>query len=1001
MRHPARHVTDVALPQIKHVKDFDLIAIKLKHNVTAADYLHIAKEDTNNVFAVGFQTTPLNSTGVPHILEHTTLCGSAKFPVRDPFFKMLNRSMSTFMNALTGSDVTMYPFSTENPADFNNLFQVYMDAVFHPLLRKLDFKQEGWRLEHEVPDDSTTPIVFKGVVYNEMKGVFSDVNNVFLTRLQQAMYPGTTYGYVSGGDPAHITDLSYEELIAFHKKYYHPSNAKFVTYGNFPLEPRLKAVDAIISPFGRIQTEAITNVTPLGAPIQVSSTCAPDPMGNADKQCKLSISYLTNDGADPFETFAMRMLATLLTDGASSPMYRALIETNIGSDYAASTGYDRTARMTNFSVGLQGIAKSDFSLVEEKIKQVFETVAKTGFESSRVDSAIHQLELGIRHRRGNFGMGLAQGAIQQWIHGGDPIDALEVTQYIARLRNELKTPGFFESRVEKYFLQNKHQVVFTMEPDQAFADSVQKEEESRLKRKIDALTPSDKEDIIADGLKLKQMQETKEDPSCLPTLKLSDVSVLGKTYPVVFSKDSDTIPIFNRETATNGISYISISKTLDGIAPDLLNYLSLYANSLTALGTKKTPSVPDLDEKIRRATSGISGSPSVQTLQSHGSVVGPSSSSSSSSSLNMSIGTSFLDTNADQAFALLQEILEGSDASDARQQEQNERLRTVIAGMAADGMNSLASSGHRYAVGLCSADLSEAGKTRQTLGGLEAVKFWNRVEGSGEEGVDVARRKIREINRFLLESVSPAKAMVISAKEAFGTNKLGVARLSKILAWDNTTQRGGHETKPAPFSPTFKNTFVPTPFTVNYTARAYVGVPYSHPDSPALQILAELMTSHFLHREVREKGGAYGGFSGFNVLDGLFTMASYRDPPGAIQRTFDAYHRGEAWGAEITKHVGARELDEAKLSILAGLDAPISAGQEGMTLFSTGLTDEQRQRRREVMIHTSLEQVQDAARKYLAGQRFSQAILGPEGEAAAVAGDPQWELTRMDGGGVI
>ncbi|KAJ3060664.1 Presequence protease, mitochondrial, partial [Podochytrium sp. JEL0797] len=357
------------ITKIKEVEDFDLTAIQLKHEITGANYLHIAKDDSNNVFTVGFQTTPHDSTGVPHILEHTTLCGSQKFPVRDPFFKMLNRSMSTFMNALTGSDLTMYPFSTENPTDFNNLFTVYMDAVFHPLLRKLDFKQEGWRLEHEIPTgesnlkflrlnaayglsfpDVTTPIVFKGVVYNEMKGVFSDVNNIFLTRLQQAMYPSTTYGVVSGGDPANITDLTYEQLVEFHQKFYHPSNAKFVTYGNFPLMERLAAVDAIISPFGRIETETIKDVEPFTSPRRVSASCSPDAMGNPEKQCKLSVSYLTNDGNDPFETFAVRMLTTLLTDGPSSPMYRALIESNVGTDYAASTGYDRTAKMTNFSV---------------------------------------------------------------------------------------------------------------------------------------------------------------------------------------------------------------------------------------------------------------------------------------------------------------------------------------------------------------------------------------------------------------------------------------------------------------------------------------------------------------------------------------------------------------------------------------------------------------------------------------------------------------------------
>ncbi|KAI9342630.1 Metalloenzyme, LuxS/M16 peptidase-like protein [Obelidium mucronatum] len=964
--------------KIRDIPDFDLTAVQLSHEATGADYLHIAKNDSNNVFTVGFQTTPHDSTGVPHILEHTTLCGSKKFPVRDPFFKMLNRSMSTFMNALTGSDLTMYPFSTENPTDFDNLFSVYMDAVFHPLLRKLDFKQEGWRLEHEVPTDTSTPIVFKGVVYNEMKGVFSDVNNVYLTRLQQAMYPKTTYGHVSGGDPVNITDLTYEQLLAFHQKHYHPSNAKFVTYGNLPLMERLAAVDSIIAPFGRIEREPITDVEPFSAPKRVSATCSPDAMGNPEKQCKLSISYLTNDGTDHFETFAVRMLANLLTDGPSSPMYRSLIETNIGTDYAASTGYDRTAKMTNFSVGLQGISKADFQLVEEKVKQVFLEAAQNGFESSRVESAIHQLELGIRHRRGNFGMGLSQSVVQTWIHGGDPTDALDVTSFITRLRTELKTPGFFEKRVEKYFLNNPHQVIFTMEPSADYSAAVENEEQERLRKKVAALTNVEKEEIERDGVKLMEIQETKEDPSCLPTLTLADVPVKGKTYPVVIEENSG-FPLYSRETATNGITYVTVTKSLEGINEELLKFLPVYSSALTALGTKVTPSVPDLDDRIRLTTSGISSSPSIQTA----------SSNIKSHTASVSFGTSFIDPlNTHKAFSLLSEVIQGTGESFSA--EMRERLRTVVAGMAANGMNSLADSGHRYAIGLCAADLTPAASIKQTLGGLQSVVFLNKLHEMGDVGVEEAFQKIQQITRFILEGGSASKGMLISSKNTLNENKANVSSLVSELGWLNKKPLNTSPTKD--FIGMFSNTFVPLPFTVNYTGRAYLGVPYTHRDSPALQILAELMTSHFLHREVREKGGAYGGFSNYNNIDGVFSMASYRDPVGAGKRTLDAYNRGALWGAEITKHLGERELNEAKLSILSSLDTPISASQEGMTLYGTGLTDQVRQARREMILEASLEKVQEAAQQYIASQPFSQAVLGPVSEGLESEG---WKLIEM------
>ncbi|KAG8138805.1 hypothetical protein E2320_001597 [Naja naja] len=241
-----RHVGLVAgsggPPPVTVVPEFSLTAVKLNHDETGAQYLHVAREDSNNLFSVQFRTTPMDSTGVPHILEHTVLCGSERYPVRDPFFKMLNRSLSTFMNAFTASDYTLYPFSTQNPKDFQNLLSVYLDAVFFPSLRLLDFWQEGWRLEHESPADPRSPLTFKGVVFNEMKGAFADNERVFSQHLQNKILPDHTYAVVSGGDPLKIPDLSWEQLKHFHATHYHPSNARFFTYGNFPLELHLKQI---------------------------------------------------------------------------------------------------------------------------------------------------------------------------------------------------------------------------------------------------------------------------------------------------------------------------------------------------------------------------------------------------------------------------------------------------------------------------------------------------------------------------------------------------------------------------------------------------------------------------------------------------------------------------------------------------------------------------------------------------------------------------------------
>lgn len=326
--------------KVEQLKELEATAVKLRHLQTGADYLHLDRNDTNNVFGVGFKTIPKDSTGVAHILEHTVLCGSEKYPVRDPFFKMLNRSLSTFMNAMTGFDYTIYPFSTQNPRDFSNLMSVYLDAVFFPNVDPRDFRQEGWRLENELVEDKNSPIVFKGIVYNEMKGALAETNDLFFTRMFQNMLPGTTYEHVSGGDPPNILDLTYEQLKNFHQTFYHPSNSYFFTYGNLELEKHLKQInDTALSRFQKSASNtSIGEVKKFNSPKTVTIECPPDPMVEPDKQIKMSLSFLTNEINDINETFAMKILGSLLTDGQNSPMYQALIQSQIGSNFTAGTG---------------------------------------------------------------------------------------------------------------------------------------------------------------------------------------------------------------------------------------------------------------------------------------------------------------------------------------------------------------------------------------------------------------------------------------------------------------------------------------------------------------------------------------------------------------------------------------------------------------------------------------------------------------------------------------
>ncbi|TPX62967.1 hypothetical protein PhCBS80983_g00118 [Powellomyces hirtus] len=972
---PGNVIHGFKVHKVQDVPEFDLTAIQLKHQKTGADYMHVLKDDANNVFNVGFHTPVTDSTGVPHILEHVTLCGSKAYPVRDPFFKMLNRSMATFMNAMTGSDYTMYPFSTQNPVDFKNLMDVYMDSTFQPMLRELDFKQEGWRLEHEVHNDRETPLIFKGVVYNEMKGALSDLSSLFYIRSQQHLYPGGTYSHVSGGDPESITNLTHQQLLAFHAHHYHPSNARFYTYGNFPIEEHLKAINERISKFSPIELKPETATELLPGPKTVRVTCPPDSLGDPEKQTKMSVSFIANQQVDIFETFAVGILTSLLLDGAAAPMYKALIETNIGSDYAATTGYNQEAKITNVSFGLQGIRSEDVKKVEDIIMRVLQETAQTGFDPKRVESVLHQTELSLKHRNANFGMMVGQQVMSNWVHGGDPLEFLEVSKRIEQLRSAMTKPRYFETMIEKYFLNNKSRLVFVMEPDESYNSNLIANEKSRLAEKVQSLTESDKQRIYEEGVKLAESQEMKTDVSCLPTLTIADIPAKGLSYPTE-DLPQGSVPVQWRKTATNGVSYVTLDKRIDNIPSHLKLYLPLYASALGSLSTENH-TLPVLDEAIRMHTGGISADVS--------STASPT--SLSSATANFTLSSNCLDKNISSMYHLLGEIASKTSWKDM------ERLRTVVLTAASDASQGVVQNGHRYAMKAAAAGVTQSMSLTETLSGLTQVGFLGKLARNGVDKIEEVSEKMEEIASFVSSGVS-SKAAVISDVSSQEAHKRNLDGLLKTLACQGPAEA---DSKDQIFTPSFGRTFFALPLSVNFTARTFLGVPYTHPDAPALQLLSSLMTNHFLHREIREKGGAYGGGASYSPLEGTLSLWSYRDPPSGLANTMGAYDRSIEWASGIAKELGQRELDEAKLSVFQGIDAPKNASQEGMTRFRLGVTEEMQQERRERLFAVTLPEIADVANRYLSSQSAF-AVLGGKSDGEQFVGQAaeSWKLVGFE-----
>jgi Zn-dependent M16 (insulinase) family peptidase len=934
------------ITRVLPVPELSLTAVDLIHQRTGSNHLHVDRDDPNNVFSIGFKTNPPDCTGIPHILEHTTLCGSYKYPVRDPFFKMLNRSLSNFMNAMTGHDYTFFPFSTTNAKDFENLRSVYLDATFNPLLKEEDFFQEGWRLENEDVNDKDSPLIFKGVVYNEMKGQVSNSSYLFWIKYQEAIYPSLNN---SGGDPTKMTKLQYEDLVDFHSKNYHPSNAKTFTYGSFPLNETLKEMDKEFSGFGK---RAVRNIVKEPVPLTQSQTVTVkgpvDPMAPPEKQLKASITWKCGEPSDVYETFCLKLLSSLLTDGHSSPLYQALIESGLGDDFSVNSGMESTTASNFFTVGLQGLTSLDE--LENAVTKVLQDYSINAFEDSKIEAIIQQLELGKKDQKPDFGMSLLYGLLPGWVNRVDNFDVLAWDDIISKFRLDYKNGNLFQSLIKKYFL-DKPVFKFIMESSETYEADVKTEEEQRLKTLVDSLEKGDHEVIFERGKYLAAKQSEKEDLSSLPTLKVMDISRQANFKPVSHG-DVDGCPIQRRITDTNGLAYVRAARDIN-IPYELYPYLSLFTDALTNLGTE-TESMAEIEDKIKLYTGGLSSSVSVH---------------SSAVDLKARISFNFsglaLNQNSSHIYEIWENLLLNTNFNN------KEKLATLIRILSSNNIGSVAESGHSFARNFAGGSISNAKAISESISGIEQLQFLNKLNTWTQDDATFQSNiidKLVELQKYLISSKDLRFSLISDEASVLENEKLISSFVTKLPT---------HETQNSPLAqdyplnPNMKS-FIKLPFQVGYASSVFKGVPYVHEDGAKLQVLSNLLTFKYLHREVREKGGAYGGGAGYSGLDGIFSFYSYRDPNS--MQSLDTFQKAAQFAIE--NEWTDRDLEEAKLTIFQGVDAPVSVKSEGNTLFREGVTDEMRQTRREQLLDVDTVDIKYVAEKYLINSGHSAAIVG-------------------------
>ena len=950
------------------------------HAATGARHYHLGAEDDNNAFLVAFLTVPRDSTGIAHILEHTSLCGSRRFPVRDPFFMMIRRSLNTFMNAFTASDWTAYPFATRNRKDFDNLLEVYLDAAFFPLLDRMDFAQEGHRIERARPGDSESELVYKGVVYNEMKGAMSPPVAQVGQRLQSLLFPTVTYHHNSGGDPAAIPSLTWEMLREFHARQYHPSNAVFMTYGDLPAARHQEAFER--HALGQFERRAINVSIPDERRFTQPQSAFDHYAANEPETTARThhlMAWLLGRAGDPNEAMRARLLAGVLLEHGGSPLRRELESTGLGTAPSELTGLDDSTREATFACGIEGSDGEHAEAFESRVLAVLDDVARDGVPREELDSVLHQIELGQREITGGgfpYGLRLMVRSLGPILHGADGLAALDIDPALASLRAEADDPAFIRRLVRGKLIDNPHRVRLTMAPDPDLPGRRAAEERARLEAMRGRMSEADLASVDAAAAALKARQEAKEDPSVLPKVGVEDVPE-DVAIPEGEETSFGPAPGAWFSAGTNGLSYLQVVVDLPPLAPELLALLPAYCDCVTEVGSAGRDY---LATQARQAavTGGLGASLSVGTarddvdrLQGWFALSGKA-----------------LARNQGALAELLAETLVSSRF------DEPERLRELVAQGRAQAEAHVTRAGHVLAMSAAGAGLGRYAALEDEWHGLRGIRRLKDLDDALEEEGALAEFGARL--GAIRDAIGRSRLEILAVGEALEPAAECARALARSIA-------GGAARESSPFDPDTGTALSSraaareawlTTSEVSFCARAYPAVPQAHPDAPALRVLGPYLRNATLHRAIREQGGAYGAGAGYSADAGTFRFFSYRDP--RIAGTFADFDL--AVRRILDEPRDEARLEEAILGVISDLDRPGSpAGQAIGSYFGTrhGRDPAERRRYRRAVLEVTPDDLRRVAERYLAPERARDAVVTSEDLLAREADRDRFATHRL------
>lgn len=946
-------VTPHAAFNVLDTRYIDSLNVRLehyRHKKTGAEHFHLASDSDENVFMVSLRTMPQDSTGVAHILEHTALCGSEKYPVRDPFFMMTRRSLNTFMNAMTSSDWTAYPFASENAKDYENLLSVYLDAVFFSRLDELDFLQEGHRLEFETMDDPSSPLQYKGVVFNEMKGAMSSPVSQLYQSFKSYLFPSNTYHYNSGGDPEHIPDLTYEQLKAFYETHYHPSNATFFTFGNRPandVQARIEQ-DALSSFEALPHKLSVPKEKRFNRVLKVEDSYPLD--GDTNGKTYLSLGWLLGESTDLLGQLEAHLLSDLLLDNSASPLRQALETSDLGTNPSPLCGLDDSNREMLFMCGIEGSEPEHAEAFEKLVISTLESVVENGVSQDDIDAMLHQLELSQREITGDgypYGLQLIFSVTGAATHGGSVMESLDIDAALEKLRENSRESGYIGDLIKRLLLDNVHRVRMVMAPDNEMSQRQADNEAHRLNEIQTNLTDCQKENIVNQALALKARQEQADDGEILPKVTLADVKPDVKRH-----KAHAESPIIQYAAGTNGLTYQQWYWPIPDLTPEERTLLPLYTSLLPELGAGD---LTYLQTQQRQAAK--TGNVNLYSVY-------------KPSIENVDIINGYLVFTGkalDRHFTDLTQIMKHHWES-ARFDETS-RVSDYLGLMSSRRLQGVTGNGHGLAMQAASAMHSKGSSLVYEVTGLPAIarlKAWVDAWKEDETALDAWLEKLIALHQKFQSQ--PAHALLVA--EADRLEDLQTQATEHGISFGNENPSSAQSLE---FSGAKKSVWS-TDTQVNFCSAAYKTVPAGHEDSAALTVLGGVLRNNVLHTKIREQGGAYGGGASHDNSNGVFRFYSYRDP--RLEETLSDFTTSLEWlnSGSLTDE----QVEQSILGVVGSLDKPGSPAGEVKGAYQNRLfnrTDEFRKQYRESILSVTKDDLSKLVPKYFNEGNRSEAVI--------------------------